>query len=194
MEKRIDEYFPIKANVVAHVFSRGAFRSTRDWIDAMVSTGLWRDYVKSGFNRQILGGLNRELLQIARQHNLVVTAGKNETAKWFIGTTSGTGLQGWQYCGVGTSTQAPAVGDTDLIAALGTRKIFVERFTITGNQPDQSFFFPANDTQWNGTWGESVLALLTSGVPIFARALFTTPLPVKDSTKNITVDWSETLG
>lgn len=51
--------------------------------------------------------------------NLVVTAGKNYLAAWLIAATQSDYFM--RYIGLGTGTNAPAAGDTDLQTPLATR-------------------------------------------------------------------------
>ncbi len=197
MARRLNEYFPIGANVQLHEFDAErlallGIRTALDW--KLRVAPLWR--IKR--RREILEGeeywpqslsqLYDALLKQSRSHNLVVTAGKNEVALWFINSSF---VNGWQYCGIDSSSQAPAVGDTGEVTALGARKSATDKFT-TNNVATQSTFFASADN--NGTWNASVLAENLTGVPIFARTLFAGAPITKDNTKTETVDWNETTG
>lgn len=118
--------------------------------------------------------------------NLIVTAGKNDLADAMIGTVN----LNYQYCAVGSGTNAPAVADTDLQTIIGARKAFNDRFR-TNNKATLSFFFPSADN--NGTWNEIGLFKALTGAPMFSRAAVS-PAITKDTTKTVTVDWEITFG
>ncbi|MFQ6134765.1 MAG: hypothetical protein ACE5KU_02980 [Nitrososphaerales archaeon] len=119
--------------------------------------------------------------------NLIVTAGKNHIAD-LLANNGGTVNCG--YVGVGSSSQTPAVGDTDLITAIGSRKAVTDD-SRTNNVANFSTFFASADN--NGTWNESGLFWDATAGDMLARALFS-PAITKDTTKTVTVDWSITVG
>lgn len=117
--------------------------------------------------------------------NLIVTAGKN-----LIGDAlTAVGNINMTHCGVGSSAQTPAAGNTDLITAIGSRKAITDA-SRTGNVVLFSTFFASGDN--NGTWNESGIFNAVSGGTMLCRALFS-PAFTKDSTKTATVDWSITI-
>lgn len=68
--------------------------------------------------------------------NLVVTAGKNYISDLLLGDES----TGFTHCAVGSSTQAPVVGDTDLVAAQGARVAVTDPYR-SGTSPHYDTFF-----------------------------------------------------
>ena len=58
---------------------------------------------------------NGTLIYDQTDHNLVVTSGKVFLAAWLVSTSF------MPYMGLGTSSTAPVVGQTDLVAPLATR-------------------------------------------------------------------------
>lgn len=119
--------------------------------------------------------------------NLIVTAGKNHIAALLV-NDGGTVNLG--FCGVGSSSQAVAVSDTDLVTPIGSRKAVADDFRVN-NAADFSTLFASGDN--NGTWREAGLFWAASGGDMLARALFQSAV-TKDSTKVVTVDWSVTVG
>ena len=126
--------------------------------------------------------LSGEVIQRVETSNLVVSAGRNLLADWLTGQNYVSGLL---YVGVGSSNQAPALTDTDLIQPIGSRKQATDRFR-TQNVATISTFFGSQDS--NGTWRETGIFQNQSGPPMFARAVFS-PEIVKDQSKTVTVDW-----
>ena len=113
--------------------------------------------------------------------NLVVTAGKSYICDLLIGAAS----EGFAYCGVGASAQAPSPSDTDLVSPIGPRRRVTDRFRV-GCTATFSTFFGSQDN--NGTWREAGLFTSASGGVMLSRAVFPTPL-IKDETKTVTLDW-----
>lgn len=100
---------------------------------------------------------------------LIVTAGKNHVADVLIATV---GVQAdLQYGNVGTSNQAPAVSDTDLIAAIGSRVAFTDRFR-TNNIATITFYFPGGTgaDAHNGQWEEFAIFWLATGNDMLDRS------------------------
>lgn len=118
--------------------------------------------------------------------NLIVTAGKNFVADLLIAAVTGS----FTHCGVGSSTQAPAAGDTALTSQIGSRKTATDRFR-TNNIATFSTFFGSADN--NGTWNEVGVFTAATGGTMLNRALFTSAI-TKDTSKTITVDVDCTVG
>jgi len=126
--------------------------------------------------------LSGKAIQRVEASNLVVSAGRNLLTDWLIGQNYVSGLL---YVGVGSSNQAPALTDTDLIQPIGPRKQATDRFR-TQNVATISTFFGSQDN--NGVWRETGIFQNQTGAPMFARAVFS-PEIVKDQSKTVTVDW-----
>jgi hypothetical protein len=141
---------------------------------------LWRRF-KLG--EALDSDLRKTLIGISKKHNLVVTAGKNHIAK-LLANQGGTVPLG--YCDVGTSNQAPAAGDTNLIAPIaGAREAADDRFT-TNNIATISTLFTSS--QKNGTWAEAGIFWDVSGGDMLARALFSPTVSHTGSQADL-VDW-----
>ena len=112
--------------------------------------------------------------------NLVVNVGKQHVADLLIGASAAS----FNFCGVGSSNQAPSPSDTDLIQPLG-RKQVTDRFRAANKATFSTFF---SSQEFNGTWRECGLFTAETGVVMLARAVFS-PEIVKDQSKTVTVDW-----
>jgi hypothetical protein len=149
---------------------------------------LWRKLKRNTIAFDELELLQASLFQISKQHNLVVTAGKNHIAK-LLANQGGTVPLG--YCDVGTSNQAPAVGDTNLIAAIsGAREAADDRFT-TNNIATISTLLTSS--QKNGIWAEAGIFWDLSGGDMLARALFS-PTVTHTGSQSDLVDWDISIG
>jgi len=142
----------------------------------------WAHLAVKGRVRVVVRDLSGRVLQRVESSNLVVQAGRILIADWIIGRNYNSGLL---YVGVGSSNQAPALTDTDLIQPIGSRKQATDRFR-TQNVATISTFFGSQDN--NGVWRETGLFGSQSGGVMFARAVFS-PEIVKDQSKTVTVDW-----
>ncbi len=117
--------------------------------------------------------------------NLIVTVGKNLIGDALIAA----GNINMTYCGVGSITQVPAAGDTDLITVIGSRKSITDA-SRSGFVMLFSTFFASGDN--NGTWNESGLFNAISSGTMLCRALFSSAFS-KTTAKTATVDWSITI-
>jgi hypothetical protein len=142
----------------------------------------WAHLAVKGRVRVVVRDLSGRVLQRVESSNLVVQAGRILIADWIIGRNYSSGLL---YVGVGSSNQAPALTDSDLIQPIGSRKQATDRFR-TQNVATISTFFGSQDN--NGVWRETGLFDAQSGGVMFARAVFS-PEIVKDQSKTVTVDW-----
>ena len=146
---------------------------------------LWRRFKRG---EALDSDLRKALIGISNRHNLVVTAGKNHIAK-LLANQGGTVPLG--YCDVGTSNQAPAVGDTNLIAAIsGAREAADDRFT-TNNIATISTLFTSS--QKNGIWAEAGIFWDLSSGDMLARALFS-PTVTHTGSQSDLVDWDLSIG
>ena len=106
--------------------------------------------------------------------NLVVTAGKVLVAKMLMDESGfDTGLT---YIEVGTGTNAPALGDTDLQTGTA-RKAIISPPTRTSNAVEYRAFFPAADISVDlketGIFGHSTASATLGTGELFARVLVT---------------------
>lgn len=102
--------------------------------------------------------------------NLVVTTGKNTGIQQIIGPAGG-GAQPakFNYVGIGTDNTAPVVGDTALVAEIGTREQDTDpSFPSTGKGEVEVNFAPGNGT---GTIVETGLFNASVAGTLYARAL-----------------------
>lgn len=116
--------------------------------------------------------IDKEGKELARDiyENLVVTAGKNAGIQQIVGAAGG-GAQPakFNYVGIGTDNTAPAAGDTDLVAEIGTREQDTDpSFPSTGKGEVSVTFAAGNGT---GTIVETGLFNDSAAGTIYARAL-----------------------
>ncbi len=122
--------------------------------------------------------------------NMFVTAGKNALADAMQGTTSNNkGII--TYCALGTSSTAPALSQTGLIAEIGRKAISVR--SVSGNVATfQTFFTTA---EGNGTlreaglYGDDATASAGTGT-LFCR---TNINRTKTSSDTLTLTWAVTI-
>ncbi len=123
--------------------------------------------------------------------NMFVTAGKNALAASISGTTSDNkGII--TYCALGTSSVAPALSDTGLLAEVGRKLVSVRSFS--GNVATfQTFFTPS---EGNGTlreaglYGDDASGSAGTGT-LFCRAAINR---TKTSSDTLSLSWSITIG
>ena len=128
-----------------------------------------------------------KIIKITDSDNLVVTAGKQNIADLLIGAVS----TSYNFIGVGTSSTAPVVGDTDLGALVNTRQQCNDRFR-TGNIAVFSTYFASNQVV-NGSLNECGLFTTGSAGTMFSRALFGSQIN-KTSSTTLTVEWQISIG
>jgi len=132
---------------------------------------------------------SEKLIKDTTNTNLLVTTGKQSIAK-YLGNVSGGGY--FNGIGVGDSTQAASVGDTDLVASsnklwktiLSTERTFVSNIMYLSSDFGYS--------EANFTWNEIGLRD-SQGTPLLvARIIDGSPL-VKTSGKRAVVEWQITV-
>jgi len=116
-----------------------------------------------------------------RVKNLVVNAGLYQIIDLIIGASDAD----FTHCGVGSGSNPPAAGDTDLQTPIGDRKVITERFRSTNKGTFSTFFGSADN---NGTWREAGLFTALSGGTMLCRALLASPFE-KTTAKTATCDW-----
>lgn len=132
-----------------------------------------------------LRGADGELKELHEFKNLVVTKGKEFIAARMIGTTPAI----MSHMGVGTSTAAAAVGQTDVQTPLGTRVAFDVVAVRNGAAVTYKATFPA---------GASTGAITEAGIFNAATAgdmLSRTTFPVinKQAADVLTINWTVTI-
>lgn len=120
--------------------------------------------------------------------NVFVTAGKNTIAQFLAGQA----VLGVTYCALGTSSVAPAPGDTGLTAEIVRKLISVRSFA--GNQATFQTFF--NTSEGNGTLREcGLFGDTASGIPgsgsLFSKLAINR---TKTSNDTLTLTWTLTVG
>jgi hypothetical protein len=130
--------------------------------------------------------------------NLIVNTGKDSILRGMAGCGVSCGGQAGGI-GVGDSTQAACLTDTDLIAA--SNKLWVDISTADKTYVRPTLFITADFgfSQANYTWNEIGLCddqgtpnSPVGGSSMWARQIDVTPL-VKDATKRAIVEWQLTL-
>jgi hypothetical protein len=121
-------------------------------------------------------------------HNLAVNTGLNSIAARLAGTDIPANKKGTiNYCGVGTGTDAPAAGDTELQTELFRKQVSVRSSTLNVAR-FRTFFSTseANDTLKEvGLFGDDATATADSGT-LFCRIAVN---KTKTSSETLTLDW-----
>ena len=116
------------------------------------------------------------------KHNVIANAGMQHMLEILTGDEAT--FYTIDYCGVGSGSTAPVVGDTDLETAIGSRKAVTNPFRTNQTATFSTFYASADN---NGTWREVITAWESSGGDILNHALFDAAF-TKDTTKTATVD------
>lgn len=139
--------------------------------------------------RNVLTGKTR----ISRRKNMVVTYGKNAIAQRLSGQSD---VGDITYCAVGTSSLAPALSDTSLVAEVA-RKLISTR-SYSGNVATFTTFFTTSEGNGSlreaGLFGNAVnfTATGTSGTgQLYCRAAINR---TKTSNDTLTIQWDVTIG
>jgi hypothetical protein len=143
-------------------------------------------------NIKVTGHINLKLFDVAGNlkdetsvHNLVVTVGKNALASWLAAASHADYFM--QYVGLGTGTDVPASGDTDLQTTLPDRVAG----TVTSSTnviQNVSVFGPGSNT---GAITEAGLFSASSGGTMFARQVFA--VKTKGASDSLQVTWQITI-
>lgn len=137
--------------------------------------------------RNVLTGREENIMT----KNMVVTAGKNAMASALIGTTANDkGII--SYCALGTSSVAPALGDTQLAAELGRKLVSVR--SVSGNVATFQTFFTISEVVGTlreaGLFGDDASGIANSGT-LFCRTAINR---VKTGNDTLTLSWAVTIG
>lgn len=148
-----------------------------------VPTGMIRIVLRDGKTGKIK---HEELVK-----NLFVTAGKVSIATHLRGVTSDNQGQ-ITYCALGTSSVAPAAGDTDLVTEIARKPVSV-RSSAANVATFQTFFTTAEGNgvlREAGLFGDDASSIPGSGT-LFCRAAINR---TKSSADTLTLSWAVTIG
>lgn len=148
--------------------------------------------VPTGAIRLVLrDGATGRIKSIEHYKNMFVTAGKNSLADALRGTTDNNkGII--TYCSLGTSSTAPALGDTSLIAEIQRKLVSVR--SVAANVATFATFFTT--AEGNGTLreaglhGDDASASANTGT-LFCRAAINR---TKSSSDTLSLSWAVTIG
>ena len=131
---------------------------------------------------RILPNGKRELMR--HQPNLVLTTGKVLAITRLVGVAKAA----LSHMGIGTSTTAPAVGQTGLITPLGARVPFDSAPVINGQTVTMTATFGPD---YVGVIAEFLLANALTNGDAFSRAILNPGIP-KTAADTIAVTWAIT--
>ena len=117
--------------------------------------------------------------------NLVVDAGLAQIVDLMIGTDTSS----FTHCRVGSGTNTPAAGDTDMQTIIGTGLTVTNRYRSGAIAYFDTFF---STTSNNGTWNETGIANASTGSDLLCRRKLASSF-VKASTNTAVIAWSITL-
>lgn len=135
--------------------------------------------VKGTVRLTVRDAVTGRVLEKREQTNVFTTAGKTHLLKLFIGESED--IAG--YCGVGSGSTAPAVGDTALTTEIG--RVSLSGYSRSGLVATLTFYFASGDC--NGTWQEEGLLTDSSGGTLCAHTLFDSSI-TKTTSKTVTVE------
>lgn len=96
---------------------------------------------------------------------------------------------GFTHCRVGSGTNTPAAGDTDMQTIIGSGLTVTARYRSSLSAYYDTYF---STTDNNGTWNETGLATAATGGILLCRRKFSSAF-VKASTNTALISWSVTL-
>ena len=117
--------------------------------------------------------------------NLVVDAGLAQIVDLMIGTDTNS----FTHCRVGSGTNTPAAGDTDMQTIIGSGVTVTNRYRSGSIAYYDTFF---STTANNGTWAETGIANASTGSDLLCRRKFSSSF-TKSSSNTAVVAWSITL-
>ena len=127
-----------------------------------------------------------DLVDQIETHNLIVTAGRNLVRDRIYGSSSAAISHFW----VGTSSQAVAATDTDLIAAVAGSRQAITQSVVASGQLTVKYFLPSG-TANGSTLREAGIFNAVSGGTMLARA--THGAIVKTSSVQVIYSWVITI-
>lgn len=156
--------------------------------DTLLDKVLRRNRVRAGDEWKWVPDLDTlfiEPLMRQRFPNLIVNAGLTAIAN---AVSPGPAFQ-LTFCGVGSSSTAPTVNDTDLNTSIA-RVAVTSPYIISPNISVWDTFF--SSSAGNGTWNESGLFTASVGGTMWCHALFSSTF-TKASTNTAVVEWKTTF-
>ena len=117
--------------------------------------------------------------------NLVVDAGLAQIVDLMIGTDTSS----FTHCRVGSGTNTPAAGNTDMQTIIGSGVTVTNRYRSGSVAYFDTFF---STTSNNGSWEETGIANASTGSDLLCRRKFSSTF-IKASTNTALVAWSITL-
>ena len=118
-------------------------------------------------------------------NNLVVDAGLAQIVDLMIGTDTSS----FTHCRVGSGTNTPAAGDTDMQTIIGSGLSVTNRYRSGAVAYYDTFFSTSAN---NGSWEETGIANASTGSDLLCRRKFSSTF-VKATTNTALVAWSITL-
>lgn len=117
--------------------------------------------------------------------NLVVDTGLAQIVDLMIGTDTSS----FTHCRVGSGTNTPAAGDTDMQTIIGTGLTVTNRYRSGAVAYFDTFFSTSSN---NGTWAETGIANASTGSDLLCRRKFSSTFS-KTSSNTALVAWTITL-
>ena len=117
--------------------------------------------------------------------NLVVDSGLAQIVDLMIGTDTSS----FTHCRVGSGTNTPAAGDTDLQTIIGSGVTVTNRYRSGAVAYYDTFFSTSAN---NGSWEETGIANASTGSDLLCRRKFSSTF-TKTSSNTALVAWSITL-
>ena len=122
---------------------------------------------------------------IDKGDNLVVDTGLAQIVDLMIGTDTSS----FTHCRVGSGTNIPAAGDTDMQTIIGSGVTITNRYRSGAVAYFDTFF---STTANNGTWAETGIANASTGSDLLCRRKFSATF-AKTSANTAVVAWTVTL-
>ena len=117
--------------------------------------------------------------------NLVVDAGLAQIVDLMIGTDTSS----FTHCRVGSGTNTPAAGNTDMQTIIGSGVTVTNRYRSGSVAYFDTFFSTSSN---NGSWEETGIANASTGSDLLCRRKFSSTF-TKTSSNTALVAWSITL-
>ena len=147
---------------------------------------MFNDAIKmTGTLKLVLTDENGNIKQEEEVKNLVVTVGKNFIASRMKDATA----TAMTHMEVGTSTQAAAVGDTALIAAVASSRVTLTSTTVTTNSVAYVASFPAGTG--TGALTEAGIFNASSAGTMLCRTVFS--VINKGAADTLGITWTVTV-
>lgn len=141
------------------------------------------DYTYSKIQKLSESEKNEHLID--KGDNLVVDAGLAQIVDLMIGTDTSS----FTHCRVGSGTNTPAAGDTDMQTIIDSGVTVTNRYRSGAVAYYDTFF---STTSNNGTWAETGIANASTGSDLLCRRKFSATF-AKTSSNTAVVAWTITL-